>query len=78
MKSLQIRETPPELYNALCEAAENEGRSLSQQALFFLAKGAKVSLSAKQRRKMLLQNFTPFEISKKFNGTKEISNDRRR
>ena len=78
MKSIQIRDTPIELYSILCEAAEAEGRSLSQQAMIMIAEGANVTLNSKQRRKNLLRNFKPIPVSKKFDSASEVSKDRNR
>lgn len=78
MKSIQIRETPADLYAVIKDAAQREGRSLSQQALAFLAQGANVSLGAKQRRGKIFQNFQPFKISKAFDAAAEIAKDRKR
>lgn len=78
MKSLQIRETPETIYNIVKKAAETEGRSMSQQALFFLAKGAEVSLNSREQRKKLIQNLVPFKISSSFKVQDLIAEDRKR
>jgi len=42
MPSLQIRELPPDLYEALSLRAEREGRSLAQQAIVELRRAREV------------------------------------
>jgi len=55
MSSLQVRELPENIYYQLKKAAEQDHRSLAQQAVAVLAKGLKVSSSPKERRLELLQ-----------------------
>ena len=52
MPSLQIRELPPDVYEALALRAEREGRSLTQQAIAELRKVAE--LEARKRRLEIL------------------------
>lgn len=77
MKSLQIRETPNELYEIVANKAKAEGRSISQQALVLLAKGVEVSLDSAHKRKKALQDFIPFRV-KSFDVVAEIRKDRKR
>ncbi len=48
MASLQIRELPPDVYEALAHRAKREGRSLAQQAIADLR--GTPELKARQRR----------------------------
>jgi antitoxin FitA len=52
MASLQIRELPEDVYQALAERARREGRSLAQQALIELRRLPEVE--ARERRKAIL------------------------
>ncbi len=52
MASLQIRDLPQDLYEALSLRAEQEGRSLSQQALYELRRLPELT-AAERRREML-------------------------
>jgi plasmid stability protein len=52
MPSLQIRELPEDVYEALAERARREGRSLAQQAVAELRK--MVELAAADRRRQVL------------------------
>ncbi len=56
MPTLQIRKLPGHIYQALKEAAEQERRSLSQQAIIILAKGLDIPLDFSERRRKLLEN----------------------
>jgi len=58
MSSLQVRELPEHIYYQLKKTADQEHRSLAQQAVAVLAKGLKVSSSPKERRLALLQQIT--------------------
>ena len=55
MSSLQVRELPENIYYQLKKTAEQDHRSLAQQAVAVLAKGLNVSSSPKERRIALLQ-----------------------
>lgn len=54
MPSLQVRELPEHIYRTLCDEAEAAHRSIAQQAVAVLAKGLKLELEPKARRKALL------------------------
>ena len=54
MPSLQIRDLPEEVYRALAERAEREGRSLAQQALHELRQMPE--LQAREQRRALIGN----------------------
>ena len=54
MPSLQIRKLPNDIYLALKAAAEQERRSLSQQAIIALAKGLEMPIDFRERRKKIL------------------------
>ena len=53
MPSLQIRELPEDVYDALAERARREGRSLAQQAVAELRRMAE--LAATDRRRQTLE-----------------------
>ncbi|EEZ80080.1 MAG: hypothetical protein Sup05_1324 [uncultured Candidatus Thioglobus sp.] len=55
MSSLQVRELPENIYYQLKKQADQDHRSLAQQAVAVLAKGLGVSSSPKERRAQLLQ-----------------------
>jgi plasmid stability protein len=55
MPSLQIRELPEHIYQALCRRAREEHRSITKQAVSALARGLDVDLEASSRRVRLLQ-----------------------
>ena len=82
MASLQVRELPENIYYQLKKTAEQEHRSLAQQAVAILAKGLKVSSSPKERRLALLQKITQAAVfdSETFGATPEalIREDRNR
>ena len=52
MASLQIRDLPDDVYQALSSRARREGRSLAQQALYELRKLAEVE--ARDQRKLVI------------------------
>lgn len=54
MPSLQVRELPEHIYLKLCREAENQHRSIAQQAIAALARGLQLELDPKARRKSLL------------------------
>lgn len=54
MPSIQIRECPEPIYLKLCQLAEQDHRSLAQEATYMLAKGLGIELSQMSRRKALL------------------------
>jgi len=54
MPSLQIRKLPQHIYEAMKSAAEQERRSISQQAIIALEKGLKVPTNFKDRRRKVL------------------------
>ena len=82
MSSLQVRELPENIYYQLKKTAEQEHRSLAQQAVAVLAKGLKVSSSPKERRLALLRQITQATVfdSETFGATPEalIREDRDR
>ena len=57
MPSLQVRDLPEHIYQALKKAAEAERRSLSQQAIIALAKGLRIGVSPQKRRTELLASW---------------------
>lgn len=54
MPSLQVRELPEQIYRKLRDQAQNEHRSISQQAIVTLAKGLDIDLESSKRRKMVI------------------------
>ena len=54
MPSLQVRDLPEEIYQALKRAAKAEHRSLSQQAIVALAKGLNLGVDHRKRRARML------------------------
>lgn len=50
MPTIQIREVPEHIYDALRELAQRERRSLAQQTLITLEQGLSAQTDAKQRR----------------------------
>jgi len=56
MPSLQVREMPTVLYDALRESAKREHRSIAQQAVVTLSRGMDISENQDIRRKILLQD----------------------
>jgi hypothetical protein len=54
MASLQVRKLPEPLHQWLVEMAQQEHRSIPQQAIVFLAERLKVSLSYKEKRQRVL------------------------
>lgn len=55
MPSLQVRELPEHIYVTLCQEAEAQHRSLSQQAIAVLARGLNYEIDPRIRRKSLLE-----------------------
>lgn len=55
MPSLQVRELPEHIYMTLCREAEEQHRSLAQQAVAVLARGLNCVLDPRMRRKALLE-----------------------
>ena len=58
MPSLQVRDLPEEIYQALKRAAQAERRSLSQQAIVSLAKGLNLGVDHRKRRAKLLEQWS--------------------
>lgn len=56
MPSLQVRELPEHIYVTLCREAEEQHRSLAQQAVAVLARGLNFDLDPRMRRKALLES----------------------
>ena len=54
MPSLQVRELPEQIYRKLSDQAQNEHRSISQQAIVTLAKGLDIDLESLKRRKIVI------------------------
>jgi hypothetical protein len=55
MAVIHIRDVPGHIYRRLAEQAEREHRSLAQQTLAVLARGLRVEMDAKTRRKKVLE-----------------------
>lgn len=54
MPLIQVRDVPEHIYRLLAEEAERERRSLAQQVVAVLARGLRVDVDAKARRRALL------------------------
>ncbi len=54
MKTLQVRNLPDELYEALVEAAKQEHRSLAQQTIALLERALNLYPSNRERRKLVV------------------------
>ena len=57
MPSLQVRDLPEGIYQALKRAAQAEHRSLSQQAIVALARGLDLGVDHRKRRANLLRQW---------------------
>jgi plasmid stability protein len=55
MPSLQVRELPEHIYRTLRKEAEEQHRSIAQQAIAALARGLDLELDPKMRRKCILE-----------------------
>ncbi len=55
MPSLQVRDLPERIYQKLVEEAEKQNRSITQQAIWSLAKALNAELDAKSRRQRVLE-----------------------
>lgn len=79
MKSIQIRDTPTNIYQAVKAAAKQSGRSLSQQALIFIAQGSKVDLNPNERRLKAVEEFKLITLrDNPFDATASVREDRDR
>ncbi len=56
MPSLQVRELPENIYQALAKQAKEDHRSLAQEAVIVLARGLNLSVSGKSRRAKVLED----------------------
>jgi len=55
MQSIHVRELPEHIYRALCKEAEEQHRSIAQQAVAALARGLDLELVPRLRRKRILE-----------------------
>jgi len=55
MPSLQVRELPDHIYKTLCREADEQHRSIAQQAVAALARGLNLELDPRLRRKGILE-----------------------
>jgi len=55
MPSLQVRELPDHIYKSLCREADEQHRSIAQQAVAALARGLNLELDPRLRRKSILE-----------------------
>ena len=65
MSSLQIRDLPEPIYEALLRESKRQSRSLAQQAVVILAEGLKVSIDSRHRRKALVEEASTHPLSTK-------------
>lgn len=70
MPILQVRNLPDTIYKKLVRVAKKEHRSLSQQTIVELAKALNISLSAKDRRRQVIQLVNDFHQDFSFKPTK--------
>jgi plasmid stability protein len=56
MPSLQVRELPQHIYETLCQEAEAEHRSITQQAVAALARGLSMEIAPQIRRKAVMES----------------------
>jgi hypothetical protein len=80
MPLIQVRDLPEKLYRLLAKQAEEERRSLAQQAVTVLARGLNAELDAKGRRRKTLKAIQSDRIQtgKLRDPAKLIREDRRR
>jgi hypothetical protein len=64
MPTLQVRDVPEHIYRRLAELAENERRSLAQQAVAVLAKGLDVEVDPKARRRKVLDEAKRLDLGR--------------
>jgi antitoxin FitA len=64
MPTLQVRDVPEEIYRNLVRQAEEERRSLAQQAIVVLAKGLEVEVDPRIRRKRVLEEIKKANLGK--------------
>lgn len=64
MPSLQVRELPEHIYQALAQEAEMTHRSLAKQAVAVLAKGLNLELEPRVRRKAILDAIRAATVQK--------------
>lgn len=55
MPSLQVREVPEHIYKTLRREAEEQHRSIAQQAVAVLARGLNLELEPRLKRKCILE-----------------------
>jgi hypothetical protein len=55
MPTLQVRDVPEHIYRRLVDDAQRERRSLAQQTVAVLAKGLKVDIDPRERRRRALE-----------------------
>lgn len=81
MPLIQVRDVPEHMYRLLAEQAERERRSLAQQVVAVLARGLRVDIDAKARRRALLDAILPDsskQTGKLTDPVRMIREDRRR
>ncbi len=78
MPTLQVRDLPEEIYEALKRAARAEHRSLTQQAIIALAKGLRLDIDHRDRRNKLLSEWeqSPLHTPKDIDVTSWVRTDR--
>ncbi len=79
MPTIQVREVPEHIYRTLTEEAKRERRSLSQQIVATLARGLKLEVDPKQRRRQVLAEIrASVPIKWAFDPVASIRKDRER
>ena len=62
MPLLQVRECPPEVYDALSRVAQTENRSVPQQTIVLLKNALNITGERKARRKAVLREIDSLDI----------------
>lgn len=81
MPLIQVRDVPDHIYRLLAEQAEQERRSLAQQVVAVLARGLRVEIDPRARRRALIESLRsdpPARGLKPSDPAKLIREDRRR
>ncbi|MGO4879344.1 MAG: hypothetical protein ACLP59_00810 [Bryobacteraceae bacterium] len=81
MPVIQVRDVPDHIYRLLAKQAEQERRSLAQQAVAVLARGLEVEVDAKARRRALIESIRSNRPPRSYpavDPVKLIREDRRR
>lgn len=79
MATLQIRDFPDDLYEKLKKSAENDRRSISQQAIILLEMALNKTFNIERRRKAIEElKKLDLKFSSSFDITRSVREDRNR